>query len=92
MTRITIRRAEAEDTERLNEALSYLSGEIGDDHGGTAELLRKAGFGDYPAFRALLAEDGYHPGIKGYQAMATALAPALAARLLTWKETQGGVG
>ncbi|MGJ3256606.1 MAG: SGNH/GDSL hydrolase family protein [Alcanivorax sp.] len=36
---------------------------------------------------ALLAEDGYHPGIKGYQAMATALAPALAARLLTWKET-----
>ena len=36
---------------------------------------------------ALLAEDGYHPGIKGYQAMATALAPAIAAKLLTWKET-----
>ncbi|WP_370318457.1 N-acetyltransferase family protein [Oricola sp.] len=58
MTGIAIRCAEAEDTERLNEALSYLSGEIGDDHGGTAELLRKAGFGHYPAFRALLAEDG----------------------------------
>ncbi|MBL4570308.1 MAG: SGNH/GDSL hydrolase family protein [Alcanivorax sp.] len=43
----------------------------------------------YPAMNdpALLAEDGYHPGIKGYQAMATALAPALAAKLLTWKET-----
>jgi lysophospholipase L1-like esterase len=41
---------------------------------------------------ALLAEDGYHPSIKGYQAMATALAPAMAARLLTSKETQGGVG
>ena len=48
----------------------------------------------YPAMTdpTLLAEDGYHPGIMGYQAMATALAPALAARLLTWKETQGGVG
>ena len=58
MTEITIRRAEAEDAERLNDALSHLSGEIGDDHGGTAELLGKAGFGDYPAFRALLAEAG----------------------------------
>ena len=58
MTEITIRRAETEDAERLNEALSHLSGEIGDDHGGTAELLAKAGFGDDPAFRALLAEAG----------------------------------
>ena len=56
MTEIMIRQAEAEDAERLNEALSHLSGEIGDDHGGTAAMLRKAGFGDYPAFRALLAE------------------------------------
>jgi len=40
---------------------------------------------------ALLAEDGYHPSIKGYQAMATALAPALTATLLRSKETQGGL-
>lgn len=58
MTEITIRRAKAEDAERLNEALAHLSGEIGDDHGGTAGLLREAGFGDDPAFRALLAEAG----------------------------------
>ena len=56
MDDITIRRAEAEDVGRLNEALAHLSGEIGDEHGGTAGLLAKAGFGDNPAFRALLAE------------------------------------
>ena len=41
----------------------------------------------YPAMTdpTLLAEDGYHPGITGYQAMATALAPALTARLQTAK-------
>lgn len=58
MDAITIRRAVAEDMEQLNEALRHLSGEIGDEHGGTAGLLRKAGFGDNPAFRALLAEAG----------------------------------
>ena len=36
---------------------------------------------------ALLAEDGYHPGIKGYQAMAAALAPDLAAGRVEWKKT-----
>lgn len=42
----------------------------------------------YPTMNdpALLAEDGYHPGARGYQAMATALAPALTARLLTPNE------
>lgn len=58
MTAITIRLAGAGDAERLNRALAHLSGEIGDDHGGNATLLREAGFGDNPAFRALLAEAG----------------------------------
>ena len=53
---VTIRAAAVEDAGRLNEALAHLSGDIGDDHGGTAEMLAKAGFGDNPAFRALLAE------------------------------------
>ncbi|MCG6856976.1 MAG: GNAT family N-acetyltransferase [Salaquimonas sp.] len=56
MTEITIRRAGANDVERLNEALRSLSDDIGDSHGGTPELLVQAGFGDHPAFRAMLAE------------------------------------
>ncbi|MCI5078058.1 GNAT family N-acetyltransferase [Oricola sp.] len=58
MAGITIRRAGPDDAERLNAALAHLSKDIGDDHGGTAALLREAGFGDNPAFRALLAEAG----------------------------------
>lgn len=58
MAEITIRRAGANDVERLNDALRRLSDDIGDSHGGTPELLIQAGFGDHPAFRALLAEAG----------------------------------
>ncbi|GAB4347320.1 MAG: GNAT family N-acetyltransferase [Oricola sp.] len=53
---ITIRQARMEDAERLNAALRHLSRDIGDDHGATAAMLREAGFGANPAFRALLAE------------------------------------
>lgn len=55
---ISIRRAEAKDAERLNAALWHLSRDIGDDHGATGALLRQAGFGENPVFRALLAEQG----------------------------------
>lgn len=58
MRDISIRRAEAKDAERLNAALSHLSRDIGDDHGATGALLRQAGFGENPVFRALLAEQG----------------------------------
>lgn len=58
MAEIAIRRADAVDMARLNEALRRLSDDIGDAHAGTAELLEQAGFGDHPAFRALLAESG----------------------------------
>jgi ribosomal protein S18 acetylase RimI-like enzyme len=56
MDSITIRQAGAGDAERLNAALLHLSKDIGDAHGATADMLRAAGFGDNPAFRALLAE------------------------------------
>jgi ribosomal protein S18 acetylase RimI-like enzyme len=55
---ISIRRAEASDAERLNAALAHLSRDIGDNHGATVALLREAGFGENPAFRAMLAELG----------------------------------
>lgn len=58
MTGITIRQAQAQDTERLNAALRNLSTDIGDDHGASADMLRAAGFCANPAFRALLAELG----------------------------------
>jgi len=58
MNDITIRRAGADDAERLDTALRNLSEAIGDDHGATAAMLAKAGFGANPAFRAQLAEAG----------------------------------
>lgn len=57
MGAIAIRLAGAEDTGRLDTALRHLSSAIGDDHRATAGMLRDAGFGENPAFRALLAED-----------------------------------
>ncbi|MCB1462693.1 MAG: GNAT family N-acetyltransferase [Nitratireductor sp.] len=57
MGEIAIRRAVAGDAERLNDALRRLSEDIGDSHAGTPALLARAGFGDHPAFRALLAEN-----------------------------------
>lgn len=56
MDDITIRQAGAEDAERLNAALRHLSRDIGDEHGATADMLARAGFGANPAFRAQLAE------------------------------------
>lgn len=56
MDDITIRKAGPEDAEQLDTALRHLSDAIGDEHGADAGLLRAAGFGANPAFRALLAE------------------------------------
>lgn len=56
MAAIAIRRALADDAERLNEALHHLSEHIGDSHSATASSLRNAGFGANPVFRAVIAE------------------------------------
>jgi ribosomal protein S18 acetylase RimI-like enzyme len=56
MKEIAIRKAGAADAGRLNKALRYLSHDIGDTHGATADMLARAGFGDHPVFRAQLAE------------------------------------
>jgi ribosomal protein S18 acetylase RimI-like enzyme len=56
MSDIAIRKAGAADAERLNKALRRLSNDIGDSHGATADMLARAGFGDHPVFRALVAE------------------------------------
>ncbi|WP_346891863.1 N-acetyltransferase [uncultured Roseibium sp.] len=56
MDKISIRRAEKADAEKLNAALMRLSEDIGDDHGASAEDLIRHGFGPAPAFHALLAE------------------------------------
>ena len=56
MDTIAIRQAGADDAERLNTALRHLSRAIGDEHGADPDMLREAGFGSNPAFRALLAE------------------------------------
>jgi len=53
---ITIRQAAPGDAESLDTALRHLSHAIGDTHGASVDMLRSAGFGDNPAFRALLAE------------------------------------
>jgi ribosomal protein S18 acetylase RimI-like enzyme len=58
MAEITIRQAGADDVERLNEALWHLAVHLDDPHGATPDLLREAGFGANPSFRALLAETG----------------------------------
>lgn len=58
MADITIRRAEANDVDRLDAALRQLSEAIGDPHGATPDQLREAGFGPHPTFRAQLAEAG----------------------------------
>jgi ribosomal protein S18 acetylase RimI-like enzyme len=58
MDTIAIRQAGADDAERLNTALRHLSTAIGDEHCADPDMLRQAGFGANPAFRALLAEAG----------------------------------
>jgi ribosomal protein S18 acetylase RimI-like enzyme len=51
-----IRLARAADVDRLDAALRRLSAELGDIHRATAADLLRHGFGDDPAFAALLAE------------------------------------
>jgi ribosomal protein S18 acetylase RimI-like enzyme len=53
---ISIRRAGAEDAERLNAALVALSEVLGDTHVADAGALLRHGFNDVPAFSALIAE------------------------------------
>ncbi|WP_395175291.1 GNAT family N-acetyltransferase [Roseibium alexandrii] len=56
MVEISIRKATSIDAARLNQALEQLSMDLGDTHrAGTGDLVRH-GFGDHPAFFALLAE------------------------------------
>ena len=56
MTRFRL--ATAADAERANSALARLSSALGDAHRSTPEDLLTAGFGDTPAFRLMLAEEG----------------------------------
>lgn len=55
---VSIRLAQAEDAEALNEALRQLSTELGDVHRATAADLRQLGWGPHPTFRAQLALEG----------------------------------
>jgi len=56
MTCDKIRPATIADVEALDAALRNLSAHMGDSHKATADDLRRAGFGDQPSFRALVAE------------------------------------
>ena len=53
-----IRPAEATDAGPLSEALAHLSDDLGDRHRASATDILRHGFGDHPAFRAELAEQG----------------------------------
>ncbi len=56
MGRFLIRLAERQDAPRLNAALRKLSETMGDTHKAEDLLVESAGFGDTPAFYALIAE------------------------------------
>ena len=58
MTLIKIRLAERADAPRLNVALQQLSETMGDTHRAGDLAVAEAGFGDTPAFYAVLAELG----------------------------------
>ncbi|QIE55589.1 GNAT family N-acetyltransferase [Pikeienuella piscinae] len=58
MTALAIRQAEAKDASRLNAALNALSAHLGDRHRAKDSHIAKAGWGDAPVFRAVLAEEG----------------------------------
>lgn len=68
---VTIRQAERADAERLDAALAALAKDLGDPYRATPAGLARAGWGQVPAFRAQLAEDGavlaglalYSPGL-----------------------------
>lgn len=55
---VTLRIAGVGDVGRLNAALRRLSGDLGDRHAATEDVLARAGWGDAPVFRAHLAETG----------------------------------
>ncbi|MAC80534.1 MAG: GNAT family N-acetyltransferase [Rhodobacteraceae bacterium] len=64
---MTLRVAKAGDAEALNDALRQLSETLGDDHRATADDLRRLGWGENPAFRAMLAwADGAVVGVSFY--------------------------
>lgn len=58
MTDVTLRIAVEADAPRLHAALERLSADLGDTHGADLGTLRRAGWGESPAFRAVLAERG----------------------------------
>jgi len=60
MSDYQIRPATREDVNRLHDALAALSAHMGDTHAATAAMLERHGFGQEPAFHALLAENGDH--------------------------------
>ncbi|SFU20226.1 GNAT family N-acetyltransferase [Sedimentitalea nanhaiensis] len=53
---VTFRIAQPSDAERLNHALQRLSDHLGDTHLATPDDLERAGWGDTPVFRAMLAQ------------------------------------
>lgn len=55
---VTIRQAERADVDRLDAGLSALARDLGDRYCATPARLEQAGWGEVPAFRAALAEDG----------------------------------
>ncbi|MCC0064969.1 MAG: GNAT family N-acetyltransferase [Defluviimonas sp.] len=56
MDGIRIRPAERRDAPQINAALRALSRTMGDTHAADDRLIERAGFGETPAFHALLAE------------------------------------
>ncbi|KHQ51459.1 GNAT family N-acetyltransferase [Mameliella alba] len=68
---VTIRLAGRSDAGRLDSALAALARDLGDTYNASPEALERAGWGDVPAFRAQLAEEGgvlaglalYSPGL-----------------------------
>ncbi|MEO1199241.1 MAG: N-acetyltransferase [Pseudomonadota bacterium] len=56
MTEVTIRRAVADDAERLDTALQALGHGLGDPHNVSPEIILRDAFSDRPVFHALIAE------------------------------------
>lgn len=65
MPDIKIRKAEAADADKLHQALMLLSETLGDTHAATVDDLIRHGFGDDPAFFALLAERSTDSSVVG---------------------------
>ncbi len=66
---IHLRHAKSEDIERIDTLLRALSRDLGDQHLATIETLRQSGFGEHPAFHAMIAvraEDDVSMGIAVY--------------------------